>query len=252
LGVFSGLEESLEKCIEGFIKDNSGSKIHPVDIAKKLAREMRDGRRVSVRNIYVPNEYTVHLNKSDWESVSHFSALLSRELQEYLRKKAEERKYTLAGPPVVKFSPDENLAGGKIRLESRFSEAPPDEGSALEEEEMEHTQRYLPVKEIIRAGVVPQVYGRLRVDGGPDKGKTFDLTAVSVILGRRADCDVVLNDSSVSRRHARLDFYRGRFTITDLESTNGTRVNGVRINSKALEPEDVISLGTTTCTLRVE
>lgn len=253
MGVLSGLEGSLEKYIEGFFKDSFGGRIQPVEIAKRLARGMRDGRRVSVKNIYVPNEYTVYLHQSDWENISHFATLLSQELQEYVKKKAEEKRYTLAGPPVVKFSPDENLTTGSIRLESEFSESvqvgnQPD----VIKEPIEHTQCFHPVKESLRVDTAPLIYGRLLVNEGPDRGEIYTLTAVSLILGRREDCDIVFNDTSISRRHARLELHRGGFTITDLGSTNGTRVNGVKINSKVLEPGDVISLGTTTCIYKVE
>ncbi|MDD2554370.1 MAG: DUF3662 domain-containing protein, partial [Desulfotomaculaceae bacterium] len=67
MGMFSGLEGSLEKYIEGFFKDKISGRVQPADIAKKLAREMRDCKRVSVSNIYVPNEYIVFLHHSDWE-----------------------------------------------------------------------------------------------------------------------------------------------------------------------------------------
>lgn len=253
MGVFSGLEGSLEKYIEGFFKDSFNGSIQPVEIARKLAREMRDCRRVSVKNIYVPNEYTVCLHPSDYENVSNFASMLSQELQEYITKKADEKRYTLAGPPAVKFIPDENLAAGKIKMKSVFNEALLTETqSGMFKEHIEHTQPFLPVKESIKTDTVPLIYGRLLVEEGPDKGKKYDLTAVSLTLGRRKDCDIVFNDSSISRRHARLELHRGVYTITDLGSTNGTRINGIKINSKLLEPGDVISLGTTTCLLKVE
>lgn len=253
MGVFSGLEGSLEKYIEGFFKDRSGGRVQPVEIAKRLAREMRDGRRVSISNIYVPNQYTVHLNPSDWENISTFASLLSRELQEYVKQKAEEKKYTLAGPPVVSFARDEALAAGSMRVEAGFSEAPPgEEQPAAEEEPIEHTQRFIPVKGCVKVETAPLVYGRLHIDAGPDRGKTFNLSAVSIVIGRREDCDVVLNDPSVSRRHARLELHRGKYTISDLGSTNGTMVNGVKIHTKVLEPGDVVTLGTTVCTFKVE
>lgn len=253
LGIFSGLEGSLEKYIEGFFKDKFGGRVQPVEIAKKLAREMRDSRRVSISKIYVPNEYTVHLYPSDWENISTFASLLSKELQEYVKQKAEEKKYTLAGPPAVKFARDETLASGSIRVESGFSEAPPEEEQpAAEEEPIEHTQRFLPVKDCVRVDTAPLVYGRLQVDAGHDKGKIINLSAVSIVMGRREGCDIVLNDTSVSRRHARLELHRGQYTISDLGSTNGTRVNGVKITTKVLEPGDVVALGTTVCTFKVE
>jgi len=253
LGMFSGLEGSLEKYIEGFFKDRSSGRIQPVEIAKRLARAMRDSRRVSISNIYVPNQYTVHLHPSDWENLSAFVSLLSGELQEYVKQKAEEKKYTLAGPPVVNFAGNETMAVGSILVEAAFSEAPPGgEQPVAEKELIEQTQRFIPVKECFKVDMAPMVYGRLQVNAGPDSGKTFNLSAVSVVIGRRSGCDIVLHDTSISRRHARLELHRGRYTISDLGSTNGTMVNGVKINTKVLEPGDVITLGATICTFKVE
>jgi len=252
-GVFSGLEGSLEKYIEGFFKDKlGGGYVQPVEIAKKLAREMRDSRRVSVSCIYVPNEYTVHLHPSDYENITNFSGLLAKELQEYVRQKAEEKRYTLAGRPLVSFACDENLAGGSVRLESRFSESPPEAEKTPEENSIEHTQRFTLLKEAIKTDTAPLVYGRLVIDAGPDRGKTFNLSNVSIVIGRREDCGIILNDTSISRRHARLELSQGRYVITDIGSTNGVVVNGEKILTKVLEPGDVLTLGTTVCTFKVE
>lgn len=252
MGMFSGLEGSLEKYIEGFFKDKFGGRVQPVDIAKKLAREMRDGRRVSVSNIYVPNDFTVHLNPSDWENISNFATMLARELEEYVRQKAEEKKYTLAGPPAVKFARDEELAPGGMRLEAAFSEAvAAEQEPAGEGESFEHTQPFQPIKDC-KVHTAPLVYGYLQIDAGPGAGARISLSSVTVTVGRREDCDIVLSDSSISRRHARLELHRGRYTIIDEGSTNGTWVNGVKITSKVLEPGDVVTMGTTACTFKVE
>lgn len=252
MGMFSGLEGSLEKYIEGFFKDKFGGRVQPVDIAKRLAREMRDGRRVSVSNIYVPNDFTVHLNPSDWDHISNFASTLAKELEEYVKQKAAEKKYTLAGPPAVRFTLDETLAPGGLKLEPAFSEAPAvEEGAAPPEEPLENTQPFQPVKDC-RSYTAPLVYGYLVVDTGPDAGKKYSLSSVSVSIGRHEDCDIVLSDNSVSRRHARLELHRGRYTVSDEGSTNGTWVNGVKITSKVLEPGDTVTLGTTSCTFKVE
>jgi len=252
--VFSGLEGSLEKYIEGFFKEKFGGRVQPVEIAKMLAREMRDYRRVSISKIYVPNEYTVYLNPIDWENVSDFATMLSKELSEYVSQKAGEKKYTLAGLPSVILDQDENLAPGSIRIQSGFSETPSeDEGQPLAgKEPIEHTQRFFPVKESIRPGTLPSFGSCLRVDEGPDQGKTFSIGAPPIIIGRRQDCDIVLSDTSISRSHARLDLYQGRYVITDLGSTNGVIVNNVLVKTKALDSGDVIILGTTVCTFKVE
>lgn len=253
MGVFSDLEGSLEKYVDSFFKDNFGSRVQPVDIAKKLAREMRDSRRVSIRNIYVPNLYTVFLHPGDCEKIATISSMLGKEMEEYVTKKAAEKRYTLAGPPSVKFEQDQALPAGELRVVSEFSEAPPEkEKMTREEKPVEHTQRFRPLKQQSRVEAVPPAFGILRVNSGPDQGKVFQLKGASIVVGRHEGCDIVLNDSSVSRRHARLELHRGRYTIMDLGSTNGTIVNGIKTGAKVLEPGDTIILGTTTCTFKVE
>ena len=253
MGMFSGLEGSLEKYIDGFFKDSISGRVQPVEIAKNLAREMRDSKRVSISNIYVPNEYTVFLHRSDWESIYTFSGTLSKELQDYISHKAAEKKYTLSGRPLVKFVTDDDIPIGSIRVESWFSEAPPDEESpVLDPELIEHTQRFTPVKESARTEPEPLVFTKLIVNTGPESGKAFNLNKSSIVIGRREDCDVVLSDTSISRSHARLELHRGGYTIYDLGSTNGTRVNGEKITSKALMPGDKITFGTTVCIFKVE
>ena len=64
-----------------------------------------------------------------------------------------------------------------------------------------------------------------------------------LLLGRHHSCDVVLSDPSVSRRHARLVFRDGHWVLQDLESTNGTMINGVRVGRCALRPGDRLALG---------
>jgi len=251
MGMFSGLEGSLEKYIEGFFKETfGGGCVQPVEIAKRLAREMRDCRRVSINRIYVPNQYIVHLNPSDWEKIANFGKLLSSELQDYISQKAKEKKYTLTGQPSVSFNPDENLTAGMIRLESAFNGTTVIEEPAAQDRDIEHTQRFFPVKDSVRVDPQPRVYGVLEVDDGPEQGRVFSLKGVNILIGRREDCQIIFNDTSVSRRHARLELHRGRYTIQDLGSTNGTLVNGVRITSKVLEPGDVLTFGTTVCTFR--
>ncbi len=254
MGMFSGLEGSLEKYVEGLFRDDFSGQVQPVEIAKKLAREMRDSKRVSINNIYVPNEYTVFLHHSDWESISSFTGALARELQDYISHKAAEKKYSLACRPLVKFVTDENISPGSIRVESMFSEAPPEEEKiALEHEPIEHTQRFTPVKGAALPAPAPLLYkAKLFIDTGPRHGGSFDLKKDLIVIGRSEDCDLVLKDDSISRNHARLELQRGGYTIYDLGSTNGTWVNGDKITSKTLTSGDVLMLGSTSCTFKVE
>ena len=247
VGVLSNLEGNLEKYIEGFFKDKSGNRVEPVEIARRLFREMRDQKKVSVSHVYAPNEYAVFLHISDHDRLSQFGLKLAEELEEYVRQKALEKRYTLTGRPLVKLSPDEALSPGTVRLEAGFSVDPADE---VREDEIGKTQPFKPLKEM--AAVRPGSGAVLTVDAGPDRGKVFALKRFPQTLGRHAEIDIVLNDSSVSRRHARLERQGGRCVIIDLGSTNGVKVNGVKIERMALTSGDVVTIGTTVFTFKVE
>lgn len=252
MGVFSGLEGSLEKYIEGFFKGKFKGRVQPAEIAKKLAREMRNCRRVSVNRIYVPNQYTVCLNPSDYDHIASIAAVLSKELQEYVKQKAGEKKYTLAGPPVVDFAREELMAAGLFRIQSGFSEMLPEDGPPAADEVLEHTQLFRPVRDVAVVDKIPEVNARLQVKAGPEMGKVINLGTLPQVIGRHSGCDIVLRDISVSRRHARLVWRQGQYTISDLGSTNGTWVNGLRIVTKVLAPEDEVAFGTTVCILKVD
>lgn len=253
MGVFSDLEGSLEKYIEGFFKGKYKEHVEPAEIAKRLAREMRDHRRVSINKVYVPNQYTVHLNPAEYDQISTIASTLSRELQDYVKQKAIEKKYALTGPPAVNFSRDDLRRAGSVRIDSGFSEAPPEvEQPEMEKIPLEQTQRFCLAKGATGIEKKLGSSGWLQIEGGPERGKFFNLDKGSLLLGRRAGCDIIFSDSSVSRRHAQIEWSRGQYSIIDLGSTNGTKVNGVRVTSRVLEPGDTVVLGATICTFKVK
>ncbi|MBE3585116.1 FhaA domain-containing protein [Desulfofundulus thermocisternus] len=259
MGLFSGLEGSLERYIEGFFRDKFKGRVQPVEMAKRLAREMRDRKRISITRVYVPNEFTIYLHTEDYRAVSSITPYLIRELQDYLARKAEEKNFTLVAPPKVEIQEDATVPEGQMRIEGRFGEAihipgeeePGPVGDG--EEELENTLEYQPVKNTAPASAVPAgLKARLVVKAGPQAGKVFPLQPATMVIGRRDTCDVILTDNSVSRRHAQLEYRGGEFVIRDLGSTNGVYINGVRVHTKVLVPGDTIKMGTTLCVFEVE
>jgi FOG: FHA domain len=83
-------------------------------------------------------------------------------------------------------------------------------------------------------------------------GRTYPLSIGSTVIGRGDQANLRLPDVGISRRHARLDYDGAQVVLTDLGSTNGTMVNGQRVSAVALNPGDMIQLGTTTLTFRVD
>ncbi|OAT81415.1 FhaA domain-containing protein [Desulfotomaculum copahuensis] len=264
MGLFSGLEGSLEKYIEGFFRDKFKGRVQPLEMAKRLAREMRDRKRVSISRVYVPNEYIVFLHPEDYGAVSSIAPMLARELEDYLVQKAAEKNFTLVAPPRVTLEADPALEGGQLRVTGAFGSAAPgttaaagpakeaDEDGAAAEETFEDTLRFYPARNTAPVPAVPEKpAARLEITAGPQQGRVFTLENRPLVIGRRDTCDLVLADTSVSRRHAQISFRQGEYVITDLGSTNGVYVNGVRVNSKVLAPGDTIKIGTTLCVFEV-
>ena len=83
----------------------------------------------------------------------------------------------------------------------------------------------------------------LLATNGLDRGQAYELVLGNNVIGRDADCDVHLNFPSVSRKHVRLVADDPHFTISDLESANGTKINGHPLtNPVSLQPGDVITI----------
>ncbi|MDA8235693.1 MAG: DUF3662 and FHA domain-containing protein [Clostridia bacterium] len=266
MGFLNHLEKFSEKLIEGFFKGKFKGQLQPIEIAKKLAREMGARKTVSISRIYVPNEYTVLVSAEDWANLSVFEEEVVNELQQYLVGKARDKGYALATPPVVKFQVKEELALGIFEIESRFVEPPEGmprgfeleetrepEVEGAEEEVPQHTQVFQPGS--VPLGLFETQAGEGRPEliilRGSDPGMTFRLGQHRMVIGRRETNHIFLDDHNISRRHAQLDYIEGSYYISDLGSTNGTFVNDRRVEKQRLEPGGRICLGTTELEFRV-
>jgi adenylate cyclase len=83
------------------------------------------------------------------------------------------------------------------------------------------------------------MYGQLVPEGG---GDPIPLLKDKLVIGRRENCDIVLRFSNISTEHCEMEVYKGYWFVNDLNSRNGTRVNGFRINRKRLDPGDKLSI----------
>ncbi|NLK01266.1 MAG: DUF3662 domain-containing protein [Clostridia bacterium] len=250
MGFFSSLEGSLEKYIEGFFKDRFRGQVQPIEIAKKLKREMYNNKRVSIKEVYVPNKYIVYLYPEDYETVLTINEDLSKELRGYLVHSAKERKLTMTSPPDISFQEDPRLSQGRIRVETSFEEAPQQDGGNLGDTLEYNGLVGSIVKKVGPSS--PQPTARLRIVEGLAEGKVHNLSSWPAVLGRREGSHVVLVDSSVSRQHAQIEYRGGEFIISDLGSTNHTYVNEKMIDSQVLRSGDYIRVGNTVCVFEVQ
>jgi hypothetical protein len=208
-----GFERRLERMVEGVFARAFRSGLRPVELGRRLVREIDDNRTVDVRGrTVVPNAFVVELSGTDYDNFTEYRDTLVRELCDAAREHARDEGYTFVGPVDVEFAVDRGLHTGAFQITGRLKEG---EGGA-------------------GAGslVLPT-------------GERVVLSEETLSVGRMPECNIVLADPNVSRRHAEIRPKGQGFVVADLGSTNGTRVNGVRVSEQELADGDELSFGNT-------
>lgn len=231
--ILRDFERRLGSMVEGFFAATFRSGLQPVELAKRLLREMDDGKTVGVHEVWAPNHFVFSLSPDDAERFEQAEQALVSELKQVVREAAAERGWGLVGPPEVGFQVDRSLSRGRFRCESSLVEG--------EREVPSGTATGSP-------GATAEASLTVLEDGHP--GTTYRLGRGSVTIGRLPDCDIVVADPGASRQHAQVRFDGGRFVLSDLGSTNGTLVNDVRATERVLEDGDRVTIGSTVLEFR--
>lgn len=265
----------IENAIAGLVEGGFGrafrSEVRPMELAHKLAREMDEHATASVSRTYAPNEYSVWLSERDRERYEGVEHEIAEELCAYLLEHARREGYALAAALHVSFHTDEDLQLGEFGIQAQMSrdeeqEPPsrprPSEPSAARfgpsdasaarpgsseapREESGRTMIYSNA-ERMREAVERASPGRRAKALLVVSGRRVVVPPRGAVLGRSRECDVVLDDSSVSRRHAQLRPQGEDWTLEDMGSTNGVRVNGSPVRApRVLRSGDRIELGST-------
>jgi hypothetical protein len=251
--VLRSIEHKIEALFEGVFGRAFRTHVQPVELARKLAKEMDDHRTVSVSRIYVPNEYTVYVSPPDREQFEGYEASLVEELQTYLAEHSRREGYALVTAPRVLMDSDDDLEIGEFGIATRLVQ--PEHraaraGEPASQAEPGQTMVYRPEAGPTQA-VSPEELG---MDAEPASlawdGEERELDKRRVVIGRSRECDIQLADANVSRRHAEVRQEGATFWIVDLDSTNGIEVNGRRLKRAKLEDGDRVVLGSTELTFR--
>ncbi len=265
MSVLRAIESKIEGLFEGVFGRAFRTHVQPVELARKLAKEMDEHRSVSVSRVYVPNEYTLYLSPPDRAQFAAYEGSLVGELQEYLVEHARREGYALLTPPKVILESDADLAMGEFGIATRVAQ--PDEARVVAAAPLPTppgpavpvAEPALPVVEAPAATMVYRPEVPLAEDDGPPEevvreqvtltvdGRTIPVTSGRVVVGRSRECDVRIDDGNVSRRHFELlQESPTSWAVADLGSTNGTEVNGQRVSGrKRLDDGDRISAGGT-------
>ncbi|MDQ3216298.1 MAG: FhaA domain-containing protein [Actinomycetota bacterium] len=248
MGVARDLERRLEGLLEGMFAKMFRSGLQPIEVGRRIVREMEENRTVSVNNrTFAPNEFRILLGAEDYARFEPMGPGLEREFSELVIEAAKERRWNLMGMPRISFHEHERLGRGEFRTEAMLTADPgsaPKAPSTHEpSKEDPSATRAIQMNTAERLGI--RSGGATLVVLG-EKGDTKDKISITnppVTIGRLSANDVVLSDPNVSRRHAELRLAGGAWTIADLGSTNGTLINGKLTQEQPLGHGDLLGFG---------
>ncbi len=250
MSVLRSIEQKIEGLFEGMFGRAFRTHVQPVELARKLAKEMDEHRTISVSRVYVPNEYSVYLSEADREQFAGYEGSLVGELQDYLVEHARHESYALLTPPRVLMQTDADLSIGEFGIATRMVQPEGKRGPAVGEP----VAQIEPGETMIYKAQAPQPTeaasaGELGIGlesfSLTMNGRKHAVEGGKAVLGRSKDCDVQVEDANVSRRHAELRREGSFWWLVDLDSTNGTELNGKRVQRMKLSDGDTITLGAT-------
>ncbi|MEJ7690545.1 MAG: DUF3662 and FHA domain-containing protein [Nocardioidaceae bacterium] len=228
MGALNRLEQRLEHMVTGAFARAFRSAVQPMEIAAALQREVDNSAQILSRNRRIaPNNFQIDLSGTDFDRLSTYGEALSQELAAMLHEHAAEQHYLFAGPVKLNFTRADDLTTGRFRVRSEASASvTPAPGRSVTDTAMSRAPMFLEVN-----------------------GVRHPLAPPGLVIGRGTNADLRIDDPGVSRRHVEFRVEAGSgqpvVSVLDLGSTNGTTVNGQRVQQSALRDGSVVQIGAT-------
>lgn len=217
MGLLDNFERGLERAVNGAFAKTFKSGLQPVEITSALRRELDTQAAVVSRDrILVPNNFTVRLSQTDYQRMSGLGSTLISELTELVQRHATAQHYSFSGGIGITLVPDDALSQGMIEVDSVS---------------VKGTVAWTPVLEI--------------------NGTRHPLVHSRTIIGRGSEADITVDDNGISRKHVEILWDGSKAEVNDLNSTNGSKLNGSPVSRAPLAPESVIDIGRTRIVFRV-
>ena len=253
MNLLKSVENTIARLVEGSFGRAFRSEVRPMELARKLAREMDAHRTYSVSRVYAPNEYVVWLSPEDRERYEGVEGEVIEELCAYLLEHARRENLILAGGVRVSFSTDDRLSLGEFGIQAKLvrpeghSEVEARQGASPPGPSEQHGQTMIySTSARVRGPVEAAQLARPQRALLAISGRRLLLPPGGGTIGRSRDCDVVLEDSGISRHHAEIRPTAEGWEIEDLGSTNGIVVNGLQVRGREpLHGGEVIAFGST-------
>jgi len=232
----SRIENIAEQLIEGSVARLLNARLQPVEVARYLARAMEDGQVVGAQGqVIVPNAYWVRMHPDDFSAMQSYRETLEEELARYLSSLARAAGATMPGRPRVRVLGHESVPLRRVRVVARVVSARP------RSPDLTHTQEWSP--ELVASAQSSPLASAAATFLLAYGGRRLPISEAVVTIGRSLDNDIVLDEGTVSRRHAQLRRRYGQYVIYDLGSRSGTLVNGHPVREAPLDDGDVVTMG---------
>ena len=257
MGIINRVEHGLAKAVHGAFAKAFKSEVQPVEIASAIRRAMDDrAALLGHGRAMVPNLYTIELSQTDYERLGDYEDDLSDDLVAAAQEHADSQGYQPGGPLEVALVEGEGLETGVFRVRPATAKQAGRESAAREPAPVAprpQTTNGTAIDEAPAHRPAPRSNPSARpwLDIGGDR---YPLLGSLTTLGRDETADIVIDDPGVSRRHSEIrvttDGPHLVSSIRDLNSTNGTFVNGERVSSQRLQDGDRLTIGRTSATFR--
>lgn len=227
---FTALEKQFERFIERPLRRILGGQLDQADIAKHLSRAMEDQRQVFAGKLIGPNLYEVSISNEDFNHFQSHQKILLQDLSEYLVDLAARRGITLLGRPEIQLLPIPSMKRGDIRIVAKLVDRSTKNA---------HTRQFTKAHKRVDLPSPSQKSASAWLE---ISNRTVALNQPFMTIGRSVENDIILEEDDISRKHAQIKLRGGHYVLTDLESANGTRVNGRPVTECILRDGDEICL----------
>jgi hypothetical protein len=236
MGLLDNLEQRLDQIVNGSFSKAFKSEVQPVELGAALQQEI-DNRADTINGqTVVPNIFIIELGPVDHERLRSYFDTLSIELGTLADSYIKEQRYTAMDLAHVSFDSDQALETGVFRIRSKAGQRPED--ALVSSPELQSPTPHMPIAAFTTEST-PYLTSVT--------GEEFKITKSVTNVGRGVEADIQIDDTSVSRLHCSI-VLGSDVLIRDLDSTNGTIVDGVRASESVLRDGSIIKIGNITLT----